>query len=101
MKTIIKNSGASDLESVMVRPLTNVLPFGAGYLRYLTTVASLDAEEPSRPTMQQPVRYLAAVEPMDGGVARWETVGGTSRASAHAISLREAVISLRNKIRAS
>ena len=104
MKTTIKNITASDLEAIMVRPLANALPFGTGYLRYLSTAASMDEEEPSnsRLTMQQPVRYLGAVEPMmDGGLARWETVGTAARTSVQAPSLREAVISLRNKILAS
>ena len=62
----------------------------------------MDEEEPARSGVLQPVRYLAAVEPMvDAGVARWETAGGTSRSAGQASSLREAVISLRQKIRAS
>lgn len=102
MKTIIKPSASDTLESAMIKPVSNILPFGAGYLRYLTTVASMDEDEPVRSGMQQPVRYLAAVEPMmEAGVARWEAVGGTSRSSVHTSSLREAVIALRQKIRAS
>ena len=102
MKTTIGFAPSNSLESVMIKPLTNPLPFGAGYLRYLTTVASMDEEEPARSGVAQPVRYLAAVEPMvDASVARWEAVGGTSRTSGQASSLREAVISLRRKIQAS
>ncbi len=102
MKSIIASAASSSLESVMIKSPANPLPFGAGYLRYLTTMASMDEEEPARSGMQQPVRYLAAVEPMmDAGVARWETVGGTARTAGQASSLREAVISLRRKIQAS
>ncbi|MDB6074036.1 MAG: hypothetical protein JWO89_1676 [Verrucomicrobiaceae bacterium] len=104
MKTTIQSNAASDLGSVLVRPLSNALSFGTGYLRYLSAAASMDEDEPanSKPAMHQPVRYLGAVEPMvDGRLARWETVGNAARVSAQAASLREAVISLRNKILAS
>ena len=96
MKTIFKTSASFSAESAVVSPPLNVLPFGAGYRRYLAAAASMDEEEPAGTvTMLQPVRYLAAVEPIGDGF-------GTSKDDEKsAPTLRDAVIALRQKILAS
>jgi len=98
MKTTIKTSAPNTLESVMIKPRSNILPFGAGYLNFLTKAAAMDEEEPaSRSLRHQPVRYLAAVE------SAMEVPGhGRAAAKVSAMpSLHEAVVALRNKIRVS
>lgn len=94
MKTKTLPSLANGLEDVIVRARTNLVPFGAGYLQYLNTAASMDDDEPARRSMQQPVRYLTAVEPMIEPAPRGDSV----RQVGELPSLREAVAALRHKI---
>ena len=118
MKTIIKSSAPNTLEAVMIKPQSNLLPFGSGYLNFLTRVASTDEDEPARAGAQQPVRYLAAVEPMaDADSKIWEAVERgvgqaigrglnaaireAARPSVATPTLREAVDALRQRILAS
>ena len=118
MKTTIKTSAPNSLEAVMIKPQSRSLAFGAGYLHYLTTTAMYDEEEPARTGLQQPVRYLAAVEPMlDAGSSQWEQIGismrrtlgdglkaaisSAARPAEQVPSLRDAVIALRQRILAS
>ena len=118
MKTKMKNSTAETLESVMIKPRSTGLAFGAGYLQYLTTTAAYDDELTTRPAFQQPVRYLGAVEPMmDAATAGWAEIGSGVRQSlgnglgaalesaatpaSQQPSLREAVIALREAIHRS
>ncbi|MDB6140271.1 MAG: hypothetical protein JWO94_3343 [Verrucomicrobiaceae bacterium] len=63
MKTTIEMPAARLAETASMA-LGNPLPFGSGYLRYLIAIASLDEDEPACSRMLQPVRYLAAVQPM-------------------------------------
>ena len=95
MKTISKSSASSSLDSALIKPNTNILPFGSGYRQYLLATASMDQEEPAGPLMKQPLRYLGAVEPLGS-----EASGGWQEASGQAetLSLRDAVIALRQKI---
>ena len=95
MKTKTLTSLANGLEDVIIRARTNFVPFGAGYLQYLNVAASMDEEEPARRPMQQPVRYLTAVEPVG------EPRGDSARQVSGLPSLREAVTALRQKILAS
>ena len=96
----------------MIKPASNILPFGSGYLNYLHFTATRDEEEPASPRIAQPIRYLGPVEPMveESRMHSWQesstsvsqVIGQSLNAAiaygAGAPSLREAVIALRQKI---
>ena len=95
MKTISKSSAPISLDAALIKPDSNILPFGSGYRQYLMATASMDAEEPSAPLMKQPLRYLGSVEPLGDDASRhWQETSGQGEA----LSLRDAVIALRQKI---
>ncbi len=118
----MKTLTSASLDSMLIKPVASPLVFGAGYLQYLSSTAAYDDELASRTAFPQPVRYLGAVDAMmeaEAAPRDWSEASGNVRdslggglgaaiasmarpaAGRQQPSLREAVIALREAIRAS